>query len=86
MKCKCGGETEVFDSRAVVKSPTGIENSVRRRRGCVKCSERFTTYEIRMDEETLDMRVDGLDALSAELVRRICEIEKVLKIRRDFGL
>lgn len=33
-------ETKVVDSR-----PTSEGNSIRRRRECVKCSKRFTTYE-----------------------------------------
>lgn len=42
MKCPfCGNqETKVLDSR-----PAGNGNSVRRRRECIKCDSRFTTYE-----------------------------------------
>ena len=42
MKCPfCGNEeTKVLDSR-----PAGNGNSVRRRRECLKCDSRFTTYE-----------------------------------------
>ncbi|GBF33262.1 ribonucleotide reductase transcriptional regulator NrdR [Desulfocucumis palustris] len=46
MKCPfCGfGDTKVLDSR-----PAGDGSSIRRRRECVKCAKRFTTYE-RLDE------------------------------------
>lgn len=42
MKCPfCGNlETKVLDSR-----PAGNGNSVRRRRECINCDSRFTTYE-----------------------------------------
>lgn len=43
MKCPfCGySESRVIDSR-----PTGEGERIRRRRECLKCSKRFTTYEI----------------------------------------
>lgn len=42
MNCPyCGGESRVVDSR-----PTEDGNAVRRRRECLHCSRRFTTYEI----------------------------------------
>ncbi len=42
MKCPfCGyGESRVIDSR-----PTDEDNRIRRRRECMKCLKRFTTYE-----------------------------------------
>lgn len=42
MKCPyCGfAESKVIDSR-----PTDESNSIRRRRECLKCGKRFTTYE-----------------------------------------
>lgn len=42
MKCRCGGETFVNDSRA------GAYDTIRRRRVCVDCGGRFTTYESRV--------------------------------------
>jgi hypothetical protein len=39
MKCRCGGDTFVTDSRA------GELNSIRRRRECETCAKRFTTWE-----------------------------------------
>jgi transcriptional repressor NrdR len=43
----CGGETQVTDKR-------DHENETRRRRECLKCKKRFTTYE---KIETRDLRV-----------------------------
>lgn len=39
MKHSCGAETHVIDSRLTP------ENFIRRRRRCLRCGERFTTYE-----------------------------------------
>ena len=49
MRCPfCGrGESKVLDSRAVDE-----RDAIRRRRECLACSRRFTTYE-RMEENTL---------------------------------
>jgi len=49
MKCqKCGHtETKVIDSRT-----TDASGAIRRRRECLKCKERFTTYE-RIEENPL---------------------------------
>ena len=42
MKCPyCGSQ----ESKVVDKRPTENEEAVRRRRECLKCSKRFTTYE-----------------------------------------
>lgn len=40
MKCRCGGETTVFDTR------DGAENTVRRQRECTSCGHRIRTIEI----------------------------------------
>ena len=41
MRCtKCGYPTIVLDSRETLK-----ENTVRRRRKCISCEHKFTTYE-----------------------------------------
>ena len=48
MRCTfCGAETQVTDKR-------DIDNETRRRRECLKCKKRFTTYE---KPETKDIRV-----------------------------
>lgn len=69
MKCpECGcEESKVIDSR-----PT--ENKVRRRRECIKCGMRFTTYEI-IEEIPLmiikkDHSIEPFDR--AKLVDRLC--------------
>ena len=41
MRCSsCQAETKVLESR-----PVGDENAVRRRRQCLRCDKRYTTYE-----------------------------------------
>jgi len=40
---KCGEETEIIDTRGVPN-----KREVRRRRVCVACGERFTTYEMEL--------------------------------------
>ena len=53
MKCKfCGAETKVTDKR---ESPDGT----RRRRECLKCKKRFTTYEKPEDKEIIVVKKDG---------------------------
>jgi transcriptional regulator NrdR family protein len=44
LRCKCGGETAVVDTREA------DNNQARRRRECIRCKERFTTYE-KLDEK-----------------------------------
>ena len=42
MKCQfCG----CMDSKVIDSRPTDDGNSIRRRRGCINCGRRFTTYE-----------------------------------------
>lgn len=43
MKCPCGGETKVVDTR-----PTKV--GITRRRVCLECHKRFSTCEIRADD------------------------------------
>ena len=57
MLCDCGGYTEVKDSRLTGK------NTIRRRRYCKVCSERFTTYEIHED----DMKREELNLMCIEM-------------------
>jgi len=53
MKCKfCGSETKVTDKR---ESPEGT----RRRRECLKCKKRFTTYERPEEKEIIVVKKDG---------------------------
>jgi transcriptional repressor NrdR len=54
MKCPdCGYD----DSRVIDSRPT--ENKIRRRRECLKCSERFTTYEIIEDMPVMVVKKDN---------------------------
>ncbi len=53
MKCKfCGEETKVTDKR---ESPEGT----RRRRECLKCKKRFTTYEKPEEKNIIVVKKDG---------------------------
>lgn len=56
MRCPfCGsGETRVIDSR-----PTDENNSIRRRRECASCQNRFTTYETVEDVPILVIKKNG---------------------------
>jgi len=56
MKCPfCGyKEDKVVDSRA-----TAEESAVRRRRECLKCAKRFTTYEYIEDVSLMVIKKDG---------------------------
>lgn len=42
----CGSRTEVVDSRSDYK----IANAIYRRRRCIKCDHKFTTYELPKSE------------------------------------
>lgn len=47
MECpNCERETR---QKVIDKRNNGPENSIRRRRECLTCGERFTTYELRSD-------------------------------------
>ncbi len=69
MKCpECGfEESKVIDSR-----PT--ENKVRRRRECIKCGVRFTTYEIIEEIPLMVIKKDhSIEPFDREkLVERLC--------------
>jgi len=56
MKCNyCGSEdSKVIDSRAVEEN-----NSIRRRRECLNCGKRFTTYEMVETTPILVIKSDG---------------------------
>lgn len=56
MRCpKCGcEESKVIDSR-----PTEKHDAIRRRRECVDCGQRFTTYERREETPLLVIKKDG---------------------------
>lgn len=56
MKCPyCGfEESKVIDSR-----PTDDSNKIRRRRECLKCNKRFTTYEIIESVPIIVIKRDG---------------------------
>lgn len=72
MNCKqCGSDTKVTDSRVNAKG-----NVIRRRRECLKCAERLTTYEvdclefaeaIEGNRAAIKAHEDALRALMAQL-------------------
>ncbi|MDD5432692.1 MAG: transcriptional regulator NrdR [Candidatus Omnitrophica bacterium] len=56
MKCPCCGykEDKVVDSRA-----TAEDSAIRRRRECLKCGKRFTTYEYIEEVSLMVVKKDG---------------------------
>lgn len=68
MKCLfCGSEdSKVVDSRAVDEN-----NSIRRRRECLDCGKRFTTYEMIESTPILVIKNDGSrQAFDAQKIKR----------------
>ena len=65
MRCPyCGfTESKVIDSR-----PTEESNAIRRRRECLKCQKRFTTYE-------------KLEAISLVVIKKISQDSNMTAIR-----
>lgn len=84
MRCpKCGcEESKVVDSR-----PSESHDAIRRRRECVRCGTRFTTYERREEMPLLVVKKDGrketfnrqkvMRGLVAATVKRDIPIEKL---------
>jgi transcriptional repressor NrdR len=72
MKCIfCGSDTKVTDKR---EAPDGT----RRRRECLKCEKRFTTYEKAIQKDIIVVKKDGRrEAFSREKIKagiiRACE-------------
>lgn len=63
----CGGPTEVRDSRGVAG-----DNSIRRRRFCVRCDVRFTTFE--------EIREEPSQSTTSEPFRhrRVTEVREIM--------
>ena len=90
MKCpECGcEESKVIDSR-----PT--ENKVRRRRECIQCGARFTTYEIIEEVPLMVIKKDHtiepfdreklVDKLCRATVKRPVSLETIENIVEDIG-
>ena len=84
MRCpKCGcEESKVVDSR-----PSESNDAIRRRRACVRCGYRFTTYERREEMPLLVIKKDGrketfdrqklMRGLVAATVKRNISIEQL---------
>lgn len=54
MRCSCGGETMVRASRRT------DQDAIRRRRECVKCGLRFSTFESRLEPRLIKRASDAL--------------------------
>ena len=90
MRCpKCGCE----DSKVVDSRPSENNDAIRRRRECVACSFRFTTYERREETPLLIIKKDGtketfdrtklMRGLMTATVKRNCSIETLDKLIDD---
>lgn len=64
----CGGPTT---TRSLTAAPSDAGRVVRRRRECLKCNKRFTTYE-RVEESTRLMVIKRADARSVQLRGTCC--------------
>lgn len=85
MKCRfCQGtESRVVDSR-----PTEDGNAIRRRRECMSCGRRFTTYEKVMEMPIMVIKRDGTrEAFDSDKilrgVRKACEKRPVSAAEMD---
>ena len=56
MKCPFCGHT---DSRVIDSRPTDEDSRIRRRRECIQCNKRFTTYEIVENLPIVVVKKDG---------------------------
>lgn len=68
--CKCGSHADVKDSRGSTLAdgtPT-----IRRRRVCASCGERWTTYEVHADALE-QMQMDARRVVAARIMRIIAD-------------
>lgn len=75
--CPCGGNTGVNDTRATT-------SGIRRRRICLSCGHRFTTFEIKTESSTGILNQADLVASSAEslLAAAVCLGDKIDALRK----
>lgn len=72
MKCpNCG----YFDSKVIDSRPVDERNSIRRRRECLSCQKRFTTFEMIESVQILVIKKDG----SKELFDRSKMLAGIMK-------
>jgi transcriptional repressor NrdR len=71
--CKCGGKTQVLDSRPVKVDGT---NSIRRRRCCINCGARFTTYEIMEERVRILEDAETTRKFIRSVIARLQELAK----------
>lgn len=76
MICKnCNGDSKVLETRYADKLRIVGFSGVRRRRECLKCKHRFTTYETEVLLSDVDIE-DRVALLRAELIETIRGILK----------
>lgn len=75
MKCpRCASpDNGVTDSRETAGS-----ESVRRRRKCMSCQHRFSTYEVSLPEGLMIERCDGVEASSQGAAGRLLQLVALL--------
>lgn len=84
MKCVfCDGETKVIDSRFKDKNNGQKLTLIRRRRECLKCGKRFTTYEFpvlrnRTSRKKL-LNILKLDKKHGEFLNKVRKIQRFSK-------
>ena len=73
MRCiKCGGDTKVTDKRE------NLENATRRRRECLKCKLRFTTYEKIIEPKEKVLKEDiPKEKILKPIIQKVKKIKKV---------
>ena len=93
MRCpKCGhNDSKVIDSR-----PSENQEAIRRRRECIECGHRFTTYERRDESPLLIIKKDNskeifnreklLRGLETATVKRDIELEQLNNLITDIEL
>ncbi len=93
MRCpKCGH----IDSKVIDSRPSENQEAIRRRRECIDCGHRFTTYERRDESPLLIVKKDGskeifnreklLRGLETATVKRDIEIEQLNNLITDIEL
>ena len=90
MNCPhCGyPENKVIDSRHII-----ADNGIRRRRECIKCHKRFTTYEYITLNNVFVIKSDGsreefkreklIQSIKLPCTKRPISINKIIRIAKD---
>lgn len=71
MNCLCGGTTKVIDSRL------RANNTIRRRRECLNCGERFSSYEMLLYDAKMELpRIQELEKHCSNLLTTVKQVIK----------